>query len=155
MPQPASHTVSARRQDSSPVCQPPQLPAWRHRVSEPRVPGTNLQAHSWHPGLFAQQRVCQTHFPGSSPFLNQIHLIPHLYFGRRKNVISNLKFKKSSSSSKCTQLRWCLGNYLCHSHTHRHVAQQQGQAPPRHSMSPCTCHVTWHWASPRAGGPVC
>lgn len=55
--------------------------------------------------------------PGSSPFLNQIHLISHLYFGRGKNVISNLKFKKSSSSSKCTQLRWCLANYLCHSHT--------------------------------------
>lgn len=97
-----------------------------------RAPDTHCR-----PGLFAQQRACQTHFPRFQPFLNQIYLISHLYFGRGKNAVSNLKFKKPSPSSKCTQLRWCLGNYLCHSHTHRHVAQQWGQAlPPRTLHAP-------------------
>ena len=73
-------------------------------------PGDRAPDTHWHPGLFAQQRVCQTHVPQFQPFSNQIYLISHLYFGRGKNVISNLKFKKPSPSSKCTQLRWCLGN---------------------------------------------
>lgn len=59
--------LPARGQGSSPVCGSPRLPARPRRVREPRVPGTDLQAHSWHPGLFAQQRVCQTHFPWFQP----------------------------------------------------------------------------------------
>lgn len=116
----------------------------RSPAAQDRAPGTH-----WRPGLFTQQRVCQTHFPRFQPFSNQIYLISHLYFGRGKNVISNLKFKKPSPSSKCTRLRWCLGDQLCHSHTAAR-GPATGRGPPA-ADTPCppTCHVTW---SPRAAG---
>ena len=121
-PQPACDTEVPEGTEQVPgVCRPPALSlsrgasAWEPSpcVCNPTSPGSAHglaraaedpgaqspghqapDAH-WRPGLFAQQRACQTHFPRFQPFLNQIYLISHLYFGRGKNAVSNLKFRKN------------------------------------------------------------
>jgi hypothetical protein len=77
-------------------------------------------------------------FSCSSPFQNPIQLVSHLYFGRGKNVISNLNFKKPPSSSTFTRLRWCLGNYLSLLHTPalRLATGTSSLASTRHSACP-------------------
>lgn len=59
-------------------------------------PGPGPQAHSWRPGLFAQHGVCQTQFPRSQPLLKtDSSEFSSLFWHRKKNVISNLKFEKN------------------------------------------------------------
>lgn len=76
-------------------------------------------------------------FSGSSHLRRQIQLVSHLYFGKEKNVISNLKLKKNTTLINIHQAQMVFGKLslsLLHTPAHWLAAGMGSLASTCHSV---------------------